>query len=192
MTPEPDTPSVHSCASQSRTAPARDGEEIPHQDGDQDWFVSWHPSTEPPDGTPHGAAGLCVSRDGEIVVVSQDGERWELPGGRPEGQETPEETLGREVLEEACATVVRARLLGFGRGRCIAGPEAGLVLVRSLWRADVEPGAWEPWFETLHRRLVPPADLLDCLTISDGMARIISRGLQEAGISYSATGDWHR
>jgi hypothetical protein len=113
----------------SRTVAARDGEEIPHRDGGQDWVGSWHSPSAPPDGTPHGASGLCVTPDGSIVVVSQDGEQWDLPGGRPEGDESLEDTLRREVLEEACATVVRAKLLGFSRGICVAGPEAGLVLV---------------------------------------------------------------
>jgi hypothetical protein len=56
---------------------------------------------------------------------SEPGESWE-------------QTLRREMDEKACATVVGARLLGFTRGQCVAGPERGLVLVRSVWRADVE------------------------------------------------------
>ena len=57
------------------------------------------------------------------------------------------------------------------------------MLVRSVWRADVVLGPWEPRFETRHRRLVPPAEVVDSLTISDGLARIVSRAIQEAGIS---------
>jgi hypothetical protein len=37
-----------------------------------------------------------------------------------------------EVLEEACAVVTRARLLGFCWGACVSGPEHGVVLVRSI------------------------------------------------------------
>jgi 8-oxo-dGTP pyrophosphatase MutT (NUDIX family) len=50
-----------------------------------------------------------------MTVISDDGERWGWPEGRPEGDESWEQTLRREVLEEACATVVDARLLGFTR-----------------------------------------------------------------------------
>jgi len=34
--------------------------------GGQQWLVSWHPPPDPPDGTPHGAEGVCVTADGDI------------------------------------------------------------------------------------------------------------------------------
>ncbi len=163
-----------------REIAARDGEEIAFRADGEDWLVSWHPPLTPPDGTPHGAAGLCVTGDGEIVLISQDGEHWDVPAGRPEGDETWEETMRREMREEACATVVRARLLGFSRGACIAGPQAGRVIVRSLWRAEVELAPWKPQFEIAHRRVVPAAAVVGQLAIPDGLARIFSRALHEA------------
>jgi ADP-ribose pyrophosphatase YjhB (NUDIX family) len=72
---------------------------------------------------------LPLDRNGEIVLISHDGELWDLPAGRPEGCETLEETLRREMLEEACATVLQTRLLGFVRSVCASGPEEGLDLV---------------------------------------------------------------
>jgi ADP-ribose pyrophosphatase YjhB (NUDIX family) len=117
---------------------AADGVRIPIRSGGQQWLVSWHPPPEPPDGTPHGAEGVCVTADGALVVISPDGIIWDLPAGRPEPGESWEQTLRREMDEEACATVVGVRLLGFTRGQCLTGPERGTVLVRSAWRADVE------------------------------------------------------
>jgi 8-oxo-dGTP pyrophosphatase MutT (NUDIX family) len=38
-----------------------------------------------------------VTDESRIVVVSRDGERWELPAGRPDGDETWEETLRRGI-----------------------------------------------------------------------------------------------
>ncbi len=166
-----------------REIAARDGEEIALRANDQDWIVSWHSPLTPPDGTPHGASGLCVTGDGKVVLISQDGEHWDVPGGRPEGDEPWEETLRREMREEACATVVQARLLGFCRGACVAGPQAGLVTVRSLWRAEVELAPWEPQFEVAHRRVVAAAEVIDQLTLADGLVRIISRGLHEATLT---------
>lgn len=113
----------------TETPPARDGEEFAVRANGDDWIVPWHPAPEAPEGTPHGASGICLTADGGLVLISNDGERWGLPGGRPEEHESWEQTLHREVMEEACAIVVQARLLGFTQGRCIAGPEAGLVLV---------------------------------------------------------------
>jgi ADP-ribose pyrophosphatase YjhB (NUDIX family) len=133
---------------------AADG--VPIRSGGQQWLVSWHPPPEPPDGTPHGAEGVCVTADGDVVVISPDGTIWDLPAGRSEPGESWEQTLRREMDEEACATVVGVRLLGFTRGQCLSGPERGTVLVRSVWRAEVELRPWEALFEIADRRVVPP------------------------------------
>ena len=108
-----------------------------------------------PPGQPHGANAFCVTADGEVVLISSDGDRWGWPGGRPEPGESWQQTLEREILEEACARVTGARLLGFVRGRCADGREKGLVLVRSIWRAEVTLRPWLPEHEIPFRRTVP-------------------------------------
>ncbi len=163
---------------------AGDGQQFAIRSDGQDWAVSWHPPPTPPDGIPHGAEGICVTDDSKIVWISDDGERWSFPAGRPEGTESWEQTLHREMLEEACATVVRARLLGFVRGECVDGREQGRILVRSLWRADVELGRWEPQFEIQHRRVVSATDTAMHLMISSHpFAPIIRRTVAEAAIT---------
>ena len=143
--------------------------------------MSWHPPPDPPDGIPHGAEGVCVTPTGDVVLISSDGSAWDLPAGRPEAGETWEDTLRREMLEEACATVVAARLLGFNRGECVAGHEQGRVLVRSTWRADVSLGPWDPRFEIPYRRVVAPAEAWANLAGSPFEA-FIRRELLEAGL----------
>lgn len=160
---------------------AHDHEEFLVRANGQGWIMSWHPPPTPPPGTPHGASGVCVTGDGKVVLVSNDGEHWDLPAGRPEGNEAWEKTLRREMLEEARARVLQARLLGFSRGACAEGPEEGLVLVRSLWRAEVELLPWEPRFEFAYRRLVTP-DVLKDMVIGGEFARIIRRALEEARV----------
>jgi hypothetical protein len=97
--------------------------------------------------------------------------RWRplgLPGGRPEPGEDWGDILRREVREESCATVTGCRLLGFSRGVCARGPQAGLVLVRALWWAEVRPRRWRPRFEIVGRRLVPIAEAFDSIWIEAG------------------------
>jgi ADP-ribose pyrophosphatase YjhB (NUDIX family) len=145
--------------------------------GGQEWRVAWHPPPDPPPGTRHGAEAICVSGD-QVVLVSRDGERWSLPAGRPEPHEDWLDTLRREVREEACAEVTTAGLLGFTRGVCVRGPQEGLVLVRSHWRAEVQLHAWRPHFEMTHRRLVPSDEGLASLAIPGGLEALY-RGMFE-------------
>lgn len=166
----------------SRSSPmARDGEEFAFYDDGQEWTASWYPPTHPPPcGKPHGSAAVCLTSDKRIVLVSSDGESWALPGGRPEGNEEWRATLEREVLEEACAVVEKASLIGFSKGVCMRGPEEGLVLVRSLWRAVVSLCEWEPHHEISHRLLVPSNTALDQVDIPHGLQPIYERWFHEA------------
>ena len=161
---------------------ARDSEEFAVRSNGGDWLIAWYSPTVVPEGVAHGANAFCVTADDRVVLISNDGERWGWPGGRPEGDESWEQTLRREVLEETCATVVGARLLGFCRAVCLTGPEQGLVLVRSVWLAEVELMPWEPRFEIAHRRVVPVAELLENLWMEEGFEPIYYRALVEAGI----------
>jgi ADP-ribose pyrophosphatase YjhB (NUDIX family) len=139
-----------------------DGRQYPlHDEAGQDWIQWWHPPDRPaPEGTPHGSSAVCFTGAGQVVLVAHPDGCWEFPGGRPEGDENWRATLEREVLEEACAVVEQATLLGFARGRCTRGPEAGLVLVRALWCAAVTLNPWAPQHETAERIVVPPEEAL--------------------------------
>ena len=122
-------------------------------------------------------------------MISPDGKRWDLLAGGPEPGESWEQTLRREMDEEACATVVRARLLGFTRGQCVTGPERGRVLVRSVWRADVELRPWEARFEIADRRVVAASEAGDALSLgAHPFAALIRRELAEAALSGEGSG----
>ena len=163
---------------QSRVA--RDGEDFPIRSNGGNWLIAWHSPIAVPVGKVRGANAFCVTNDNGVVLISRDGERWGWPGGRPEGNESWEQTLRREILEETCSIVGDARLLGFCRGVCLTGPEEGLVLVRSIWRAEVELMSWEPRFEIAQRRVVPAAELMSHFSMEEGFEPIYHRALVEA------------
>src|SRR6185437_1619660 len=133
---------------------ARDREEQPVPNGGDEWRMAWHPPGAVPPGTPHGANAFCVTAGGDVVLISSDGSRWGWPGGRPERGESWEDTLRREMLEEACAEVRRARLLG-----------------------------WQPEFEIPFRRVVPARDLALHLWMEDGAGPVYSRAAREAELA---------
>ncbi|HYI25653.1 MAG TPA: NUDIX hydrolase [Thermomicrobiales bacterium] len=164
--------------------PAHDGEQLPIYENGLDVLVSWHPATRVPAGTPHGATAICLIPTGQVVLVRTKAGLWSLPGGRPEPGETWEDTLRREVREEACAEVTQARLLGFGRGECIRGRDLGKVLVRGLWLASVDLLPWVDEFEMLERRSFPAAEARTLVrdALAGGHKQIITRMFQEAGL----------
>ena len=55
--------------------------------------------------------GICFTQDKQILIIDNVNMRA-IPGGSPEGNETPEETLQRELIEEADVTVSKMFPLG--------------------------------------------------------------------------------
>ena len=56
--------------------------------------------------------GFCFDQRGEILLTFDQG-TYGLPGGKPESDETPEETLIREVLEEVQCEIANLEYTGY-------------------------------------------------------------------------------
>ena len=164
---------------------ARDLEPI-HLQSSTRWSLTWHPPAQLPPGLPHGSAGVCLTPSGELVLIKIRGVGyWEFPGGRPEGGESWEETLRREVAEEACAKVLDAKLLGF----CGTWNQSDdTVRIRSYWKAMVRLEVWNPMHEIEARIVIPPATAFSYL--SKVHLPISARAMVEAGavVACGATG----
>jgi len=109
------------------------------------------------------AHGLCVTDDGNVVLIKAGSGYWNLPGGGKEAGETTEANFVREVWEEACARVVDSRFL---TALCIVeldeggGPIGAVEHHAQMWgRVELEP--WDPKFEVTERTVVTPAEAAD-------------------------------
>jgi len=58
-------------------------------------------------------SGVCFDREGKVLIISSKPGKWGIPGGKPENSESFEQTLKREVEEEACVTIGKSEPLAF-------------------------------------------------------------------------------
>lgn len=63
-----------------------------------------------PRAFPVSVKGVVV-RDGRVLLLRNERDEWELPGGKIEPGETPEECLAREIEEETGWPVTVAQIL---------------------------------------------------------------------------------
>lgn len=55
--------------------------------------------------------GVCFNEKGELLIIKEKG-KWKIPGGTPEENEIPQQTLIRELDEEASVTVSKLMPIG--------------------------------------------------------------------------------
>jgi ADP-ribose pyrophosphatase YjhB (NUDIX family) len=127
-------------------------------------LVTWRDASfSPPQRPGDQASGICFTEDGTVVLVTNDGQTWSLPGGHTEPGESAEETLVREVNEEACAKVTDLAYLGSQEVRDLADSIGSTVHYQALFWARVRLSNFEPKYETTARKLVSPSEVNDVL-----------------------------
>ena len=124
------------------------------------WQVSLHPPDDRPLGSAHGSEAIIMIDHARTVLVRGTSGRLNTPGGHPEVGESSEQTMKREVREEACAEVEAAALIGFARSEKLDGNNAGFVMVRDMYVARVRLLPWvQPPSEIAERLIVPLANV---------------------------------
>lgn len=57
--------------------------------------------------------GVCFDKDGNILIKKGLSKEWNIPGGGPKSNETPIQTLKRELEEEVDVEIGKCQMIGY-------------------------------------------------------------------------------
>jgi len=118
-----------------------------------------------------------VLRAGRVILLRNERDEWELPGGRLEADETPEGCVAREIEEELGLGVSVGPLLDCWLYEPLPGRRVLIVTYGCVARDDRAPALSDEhralaWFD---------ARALDALALPAGYRRAIARWLATDG-----------
>jgi len=120
----------------------------------QEITFTWIPTDTIKDYTPCTQVyGICINDEENILIIKQ--KQWQIPGGTPEQDETPEETLHRELLEEAQVEISNLIPLGVQKVKYPNNPNKKqgelfyqyryLAIVKKINTAQPDPATGEKY-----------------------------------------------
>lgn len=108
--------------------------------------------------------GVCFNDKNEILIARKVGDKnWIIPGGHPEGKETIEETLTREMVEEADVKVKNIKLVGVQKVYQQEKPQEYCYQVRCICELEellpqtIDPAENTNW----ERKFVPVTEITE-------------------------------
>ncbi|MFA6525803.1 MAG: NUDIX domain-containing protein [Candidatus Buchananbacteria bacterium] len=105
-------------------------------------------------------SAFCLDNEDKVLIIKNK-HGWGLPGGHPESGETLEESLKREIMEEADCSIKDFKLIGYVE---VNDPNNDSIEGREYFQlrffcrlSDI--GEFRAEFETSERNFVSPAEL---------------------------------
>lgn len=127
--------------------------------------------------------GAVFRDDGRILLVREvaDGGRWTLPGGWADVNQSPSESVVREVLEEAGLQVVARKLAAvYDRERHAHQPPYAFHIYKLFFVCDIVGGEPRPGIETSEVAFFAAHEVPADLSISRVLPHQIARMFEHA------------
>ncbi len=115
-------------------------------------FISINPITQ--------VYGVCFDNSGNILIMRTPGKLWNIPGGTPETNENPKETLKRELREEVDVSIGLSEMIGYFK--VVSNKSAIYQLRYATLINKINPQSIDPAINKINeRKFIKPDEFFD-------------------------------